>query len=48
MDRRILGEHHRDGSLLIELTPSHFDLLQPARVAAHLATLVKELREAGA
>jgi serine/threonine protein kinase len=47
MDRRILGEHHRDGSLLIEPTPSHFELLQPARVAAHLATMVKELRETG-
>jgi len=45
MDRRILGEHHRDGSLLIEATPSHFELLQPERVAAHLATMVKELRE---
>jgi hypothetical protein len=45
MDRRILGEHHRDGSLLIEPTPSHFELLQPARVAAHLAMMVKELRE---
>jgi hypothetical protein len=48
MDRRILGEHHRDGSLLIEPTPSHFELLQPARVAAHLATMVEELRAAGA
>ena len=45
MDKGILGEHHRDGSLLIEPTPSHFDLLQPARVAAHLAAIVKELRE---
>src|SRR4029453_18141677 len=45
MDRQILGEHHRDGSLLIEPTPSHFDLIQPARVAAHLAAMVKELRE---
>lgn len=43
MDRRILGEHHRDGSLLIEPTPSHFELLQPERIAAHLATMVKEL-----
>ena len=48
MDRRILGEHHRDGSLLIEPTPSHFELLQPARVAAHLATMVEELRAAEA
>jgi len=46
MDRRILGEHHQDGSLLIETTPSHFELLQPERVAAHLATMVEELRAA--
>jgi serine/threonine protein kinase/pimeloyl-ACP methyl ester carboxylesterase len=45
MDKRILGEHHRDGALLIEPTPSHFDLLQPERLAAHLATMVNELRE---
>ena len=47
MDRRILGEHHRDGSLLIEPTPSHFDLIQPERLAAHLTAMVKELRETG-
>jgi serine/threonine protein kinase len=44
MDRGILGEHHRDGSLMIEPTPSHFDLLQPERIAAHLAAMVEELR----
>lgn len=44
MDRRILGGHHRDGSLLIEPTPSHFDLVQPERVATHLAAMVEELR----
>jgi len=44
MDRRILGEHYRDGSLLIEPTPSHFDLIQPERVAAHLSAMVDELR----
>jgi hypothetical protein len=37
-----------DGTLLIEPTPSHFELLQPARVPAHLAALVKELSEAEA
>jgi hypothetical protein len=46
MDRRILGEHHRDGALLIEPTPSHFDLVQPERVATHLAAMVEELRAA--
>ena len=45
MDRRILGEHHRDGALLIEPTPSHFDLIQPERVARHLAVMVEELRQ---
>ena len=44
MDRRVLGEHHRDGSLLIEPTPSHFDLPQLDRVTAHLAAMVEELR----
>jgi serine/threonine protein kinase len=44
MDRQILGGHHRDGSLLIEPTPSHFELIQPERVAAHLAAMVEELR----
>jgi len=47
MDKGILGEHHRDGSLLIEPTPSHFDLLQPERMASQLATMVTELRESG-
>ncbi|HEU5181033.1 MAG TPA: serine/threonine-protein kinase [Candidatus Polarisedimenticolia bacterium] len=46
MDRQILGEHHRDGSLLIEPTPSHFELIQPERIAAHLAAMVEELRAA--
>ena len=45
MDHRVLGEHHRDGGLLIEPTPSHFDLLQPERVGAHLEAVVRELRE---
>jgi tRNA A-37 threonylcarbamoyl transferase component Bud32/pimeloyl-ACP methyl ester carboxylesterase len=44
MDRRVLGEHHRDGALLIEPTPGHFDLLQPERIAKHLAAMVEELR----
>jgi serine/threonine protein kinase len=44
MDRRILGEHHRDGSMLIEPTPSHFDLVQVDRIAVHLARMVEELR----
>lgn len=46
MDRQILGGHHRDGSLLIEPTPSHFELIQPERIAAHLAAMVDELRAA--
>ena len=44
MDRGVLGEHHKDASLLIEPTPSHFELLQPERVAAHLASMVRDLR----
>ncbi|MGH7742107.1 MAG: serine/threonine-protein kinase [Candidatus Eiseniibacteriota bacterium] len=44
MDRGVLGEHHRDGALLIEPTPGHFDIVQPDRIAAHLAAMVGELR----
>src|SRR5262245_23526589 len=44
MDRGVLGPCHRDGALLIESTPSHFELLQPERVAAHLASMIQELR----
>jgi hypothetical protein len=45
MDRGSLGPHHRDGSMLIEPTESHFELLEPDRVAAHLAAMVADLRE---
>ena len=44
MDRGSLGPHHRDGSMLIEPTESHFELLEPDRVAAHLAAMVADLR----
>lgn len=44
LDRGALGPHHRDGALLIEPTESHFELLQPERVAKHLAAMVTELR----
>jgi Protein kinase domain len=46
MDRGVLGEHHRDGALLIESTKSHFEIVQPERVAKHLAAMVGELRAA--
>lgn len=46
MDRGVLGEHHRDGALLIEPTPSHFELIQPQRVAAHLEAMVEAVRSA--
>ena len=46
MDRGILGEHHRDGSLLVEPTPSHFDIVAPERVAVHLQAMIGELRTA--
>ena len=44
MDRRVLGEHHRDGALSIEPTPTHFELLQPERITAHLSEMVEALR----
>ena len=45
MDTGVLGDRHRDGALLIESTPSHFELLQPERMARHLNAMVEELRE---
>jgi hypothetical protein len=45
MDTGTLGDRHRDGALLIESTPSHFELLQPERMARHLNAMVEELRE---
>jgi len=45
MDRGDLGPDHRDDALLIDSTPSHFDLLHPDRVARHLATMVESLRD---
>ena len=44
MDRGVLGDRHRDGALLIESTPSHFELLQPERMARHLHAMVEELQ----
>jgi len=44
MDRGTLGPHHRDGAMLIEPTESHFELLDPDRVAGHLAAMVADLR----
>jgi pimeloyl-ACP methyl ester carboxylesterase len=45
MDRGVLGDRYRDGSLIIEPTNSHFELIQPERVAKHLAEMVQELSE---
>ena len=44
MDRGVLGPGHRDGAMIIEPTESHFELLQPDRVAKHLAAMVEDLR----
>jgi hypothetical protein len=46
MDRGDLGPNHRDEALLVEPTPSHFELLRPDRVARHLAAMVGALRDA--
>lgn len=43
MENGTLGERHRDGALRIEPTRSHFELVQPARVRAHLDDVVREL-----
>lgn len=42
MERGSLGPHHRDGALRIEPARSHFELIQPAVVGAHLAEMVRE------
>ena len=38
-----LGPLYRDGCLLVEDTPSHFELIQPSRFARHLSAMVEEL-----
>jgi hypothetical protein len=44
MDRKVLGERYREGSLRLEPSPRHFHLIEPATVACQLAAMVEELR----
>jgi len=43
LDSGNLGEHYREGSLLIEPETNHFDLLDPDRVLGHLEALLAAL-----
>jgi serine/threonine-protein kinase len=43
LDSGNLGEHYREGSLLIEPDTNHFDLLDPDRVLRHLEALLAAL-----
>ena len=40
----LLGEHYREGSILIEPETNHFDLVRPEIVSRHLEALVGELK----
>lgn len=40
LDEGLLGERYQEGSIITEAGTSHFDLVEPGRVARHLETLV--------
>lgn len=40
----LLGEHYREGSIVLEPETNHFDLVRPDMVARHLDSLVSELK----
>jgi hypothetical protein len=46
LDTPVLGEHYREGSVVIEPGTNHFDLAKPELVARHLESLVAEARGA--
>ena len=43
LDEGLLGERYQEGSIITEAGTSHFDLVDPSRVARHLETLVSSL-----
>jgi pimeloyl-ACP methyl ester carboxylesterase len=45
LETRILGDHYRDGSIVIEPETRHFDLVKPDLVARHLEALVADVRD---
>jgi len=44
LDTGILGERYREDSIVIEPNTSHFDLMQPVRLARHIGEMVATLR----
>ena len=40
LDERLLGDRYEEASVIIEAGTSHFDLVEPSRVARHLDALV--------
>jgi hypothetical protein len=43
IDEGLLGDRYEEGSIITEAGMSHFDLVEPSRVARHIATLVSRL-----
>ncbi len=48
LDEGLLGGRYQEGSIITEAGTSHFDLVEPGRVARHLETLVAGLGAEGA
>jgi hypothetical protein len=48
LDEGLLGGRYQEGSIITEAGTSHFDLVEPSRVARHLETLVSWLGAGGA
>jgi len=46
LDEGILGPHYEEQSVVSEAGTTHFDLIEPARVAGHVQALVSRMREA--
>ena len=47
LDEGLLGERYEEGSIINEAGTSHFDLVEPSRVAGHLEALVARLGTGG-
>ena len=44
LDEGVLGDRYEEGSVVIEAGTTHFDLVEPSRVARHLDVLLDRLR----
>ncbi len=47
MEEKILGEHYREDSIVVEPDTGHFDLIEPSLVERNLDALVASIREKG-